>query len=473
MSYEIRADYTKRWLFPPALEDWVKRDHPARFVREFVDSLDLVEAGFTQRESPDGRPNYAADLLLKVFLYGYMHRNRTLRGLERACHDSLGMVWLTGLEAPDHNTLWRFLGDNRKPLKKLFRLLLRAAVGADLVGMVLHAVDGTKVLARASKKTVWNAEDVQKVLADLDAAVEEILEQTEASARSDGPAYELPPGWAQQMLRREQLRELAQQMEAEDRRNIPEEEREARFMKTRQHGQALAYNAQIAVDQSSGLIVAQDVLTEGTDNHALVPMLDQVQENLGSVAEQTVSDAGYYSGKQLEAAEAKQYPVLVHESAENKAAADSPFHSARFGYNAQKDCVICPLGKELGFQRHCSGPTGEPLRQYRCGQFRECPERWQCSKDPQGRTVRLGKHHEAIRRQREKRGRPEMRALLRRRKEIVEYPFGLIKRVMEFCRFTVAGHEAVRTQWAVVCTAFNLRRLYREWTAGKLVFARA
>jgi hypothetical protein len=43
-------------LFPPALEDWVSADHPARFLREFVDQLDLGSLGFAMPVSVEGRP---------------------------------------------------------------------------------------------------------------------------------------------------------------------------------------------------------------------------------------------------------------------------------------------------------------------------------------------------------------------------------------------------------------------------------
>jgi len=49
-----------------------------------------------------------------------------------------GLLWLTGLNAPDHNTLWRFWRDHRAALRQVFTLVVRTAVEAELVGVVLH-----------------------------------------------------------------------------------------------------------------------------------------------------------------------------------------------------------------------------------------------------------------------------------------------------------------------------------------------
>ena len=64
------------------------------------------------------------------------------------------------------------------------------------------------------------------------------------------------------------------------------------MMKSRT-GKKFAYNAQAVVDQKSKLIVAAEVVTDESDNYQLVPMLEQVQQNIGTVADQTAADAGY------------------------------------------------------------------------------------------------------------------------------------------------------------------------------------
>jgi len=74
MKNEIRASCNDVYLFPRSVEEWVPADHPARFIREFVESLDLEAMGFKSRAAEVGAPSYSPDLLLKVWLYGFMTR---------------------------------------------------------------------------------------------------------------------------------------------------------------------------------------------------------------------------------------------------------------------------------------------------------------------------------------------------------------------------------------------------------------
>jgi len=142
-------------LFPPALEDWVGGDHPVRFLREFVDQLDLGQLGFEVPTAREGRPPYHPNLLLKIWLYGYFFKLRSTRKLETACGEVVPLMWLAGLQAPDHNSLWRFWRDNRKAIKGVFKQTVHLAMQTGAVGLVLQAVDGTKIQACAARSSGW------------------------------------------------------------------------------------------------------------------------------------------------------------------------------------------------------------------------------------------------------------------------------------------------------------------------------
>src|SRR6266699_4901589 len=233
MSYEKDVDYREQWLFPPALEDLLPAGHPARMVREFVEALDLKGLGIATRTAEEGRPNYSGSLLLKVWLYGYMSKIRSTRGLERACLESMGMLWLTGMMSPDHTTLWRFWRDNQKSIRKLFKQLLKVAVSLDLVGMVLHAVDGTKILSAASEYKAWHRSSLEKTLARLDEAVDEILKQTEEASKQENGEIRLPSSLQEREELRAKIKEKLDLLNQKDRDHLNPGDKEARMMKCR------------------------------------------------------------------------------------------------------------------------------------------------------------------------------------------------------------------------------------------------
>ena len=467
MSYEKRANYEVQWLLPPSLEDLLEKDHPARFIREVVDALDLGELGFRQRKSEEGRPNYGSDLLLKAWLYGYFHKIRATRALEKACMNDIGLLWLTGLQKPDHNTLWRFWRDNKRSIRSVFKRGLKIAAQAELVGLILHAVDGTKIETASSRTRGYHRKDLEKLLAEMDRIVDEVMQQTEAEGDSQ-VEYRLPESLHDRQELKGMIQERLREMDAQERNQVLPVDPDSRMMKLSDGRMRFGYNAQAVVDEESGLIVAADVVQDESDNYQLTPMLEQVQENLGEVAEETVADGGYKAPSELSRAEDLRYSVLVNLGKPTDGTGD--YSAARFIYNEAEDHCVCPRGEILSFWKTQPKDRRRPtkVRLYRCQCYMDCPVRWSCSDSKRGRTVEIGPHHQAVVRQRLKQQDPAKAALLRKRNEIVERIFGWIKQHFAFRRWTVRGLDNVRTQWSLLCTTVNLHVLYKRWRTVSL-----
>jgi DDE family transposase len=110
-----------------------------------------------------------------------------------------------------------------------------------------------------------------------------------------------------------------------------------------------------------------------------------------------------------------------------------------------------------------------PVRGYRCPTFRQCPARDECSRNRQGRLIEISPYDAAVERQWAKLRDSEKQQLLKRRKVIVEPAFG--------------GHQAGRGVSTLDSAragkrphpmvdglrAFNLKKMYKSWTAGELV----
>ena len=465
MAQPIAPDYGQQFLFPPALEDWVPADHPARFLREFVDQLDLAALGFAMPTAVEGRPPYAPSLLLKIWLYGYFHRIRATRKLEAACREHLALLWLTGLIQPDHNSLWRFWRDNQKALRGLFKQSVEVAVRTGAVGLALQAVDGTKIEAAASGYSGWSKEYMEKLLAQLDSALDQVeLQIVEANAQAEpAPGYRLPAGLAQRQALREQIQKGLAQLQADGREHYHPVEPEARRMKVGSSTR-YAYNAQAVADAQQGVIVACEVSRQETDAGQLVPMIQAARQNLRVAAQRTttLADTGYGAGADLQAAVAQGLSVLV-PPAEGKPAHDNPYAAQHFRYDPIPQTVTCPRGQRLAHEGHTT-KQGVQVERYRC-HCADCPVRGQCTQDPKGRQIEVWPHTAVVQAMRQRLQQPGPANQFAQRCHIIEPVFSQIKQHDGFRRWTVWGLEKVRTQWALLCTTLNLRVLYRRWRA--------
>jgi transposase len=470
---QIRADYKQVFLLPPAIDGWIGPDHPARFIRDFVDSLDLEALGCCVPMAETGRPPYAVDLLLKVWLYGYFNKIRATRKLEKACEENIALIWLTGMNEPDHNTLWRFWRDNKKVFKRVFKESVQVAVKSDLIGMAVHAMDGTKIMAGSSREKFKNRDQLECMLENLDKCIADVMTETERCHQKEDGEYRLPKALQDEFKRKQQIQKALQELRETDKKIVHPGEPEARYMKNRRSLEP-SYNAQAVADQKSGMIVAEDVVDQGADNGQLIPMLDRVQENLGATAEETVADAGYFAAVQIAQAEEKGYGVVVAKSSgettAEKGAKTDPFHFSKFIYDKERDVCVCPRGSLLMFlQKKATGKNDNEIRRYRCREYKECPDRWRCSEAKNGRMIDISVYRGALERHSKKRERPEKKKLLKARKAIVEPVFAWIKRCLGFGRWTVFGLPNVRAQWSLICATINLKKLYHHWVSGRLV----
>ena len=462
----IKPDYEVEFLLPPSLEEWVPRDHPARFLREFVDALDLRALGFVEPACVDGRPPYAPSLLLKIWLYGYVMRIRSTRKLEAACREHLSLLWLTAMIQPDHNSLWRFWRRNQAALREVFKQTVQLAVRSGCVGLVLQALDGTKIAAAASSRTGWSKEHMAELLAALEPVLAgQELEVLAQNADDDvTPGYRLPAGLAQREQLREEIKRGLAQLAADGRHHYHPVEPAARRMKTNE-GNRYGYNAQAVSDAAAGIITAAEVTRQETDTGQLAPMIAQSKENVGAMATttETLADQGYGAGADLQAAAEQNHAVLV-PPAEGAPARGHPYASQNFHYDDSAQTVTCPQQRLLD---HEGGTThdGRLVTRYRC-HHHDCPVRAQCTRDPRGRQIEVHAHTPVVQVMRARLREPAVQARYARRAGLAEPCFARIKQHDGFRRFTVWGWAAVRTQWSLICAAANLRVLCQRWRAS-------
>lgn len=478
------------FLLPPSLDDWVAAEHPVRFVDAFVAALpDATRAalGLTAAPHARGAPRYAPALLARVWVYGFMSGIRSARALERACRDQLPLRWLTGNQAPDHNTLWRWYAAHRSAMRALFTQSVRTAVGAGLVDLALVAVDGTKVVADAAADRSLTADELAALLAKTEQAIAELEAQNEPG--DDPPPPSLPPALRTAQALRDRvaaaLAQCAERAEASGRAASVKEPRgnvtdpAARWMKTR-NGIVPGYNAQLAVAATNAraqtilgraapagrFVLAAQVSTQPADTTRLVPVLADVIAILGTTPQVTVADAGYFDGAALAGAAALGAPVVVSEPSTE--ATTNPYHRAAFVHEAAPDRVRCPAGHDLVPVGHGTNRAGVATRRYGgiAATCRACPAFGTCTTNARnGRIVTLTAYDAAIQAQRRTRAGTAQTIARRRRKTLVEGVVGTLKTVLGGGRTLVRGLAKVEAEWRGLALGLNLRTLCRIWRA--------
>ena len=292
-------------------------------------------------------------------------------------------MWLTGMNNPDHNSLWRFWNDNKQALKEVFRQTVRVAMDAGLVDMVLNAVDGTKIAARASTDKAWFQKKLKKRVERLDLWLDQAMKEVDRAEKEESGEYRLPEELAEKQKLREAIQESLTQLKAKQRESMHPGEPDAQMMKTRE-GTRLGYNAQAVVDSKAGVIVAGEVTTDQNDTHQLVPMLEMVQKELGRVQRKRQPMAATFPGNNW--TKRIKPPCRVSQSGPSaKSGRTVAPITVEVRVRSRKRLLPLPHGAETQIRRkHKRENKTHEMRAYGCKNASQCPVRWDCSKDKKG-----------------------------------------------------------------------------------------
>lgn len=345
-------------LLPPSLREWLAPDHVAYFIGEVVEELDLT--AFYAPYEGDGRRKmpYEPRMMLKVLIYGYVSGVYSSRKIARKLEEDVAFRVLAAGNFPKHRTICEFRRRHLKDFKALFIEVVQIARAAGLVSLGTLAVDGTKVRANASKHKAMSyqrMQDEERRLTDETASMCDRADQADdaedACYGTDRRGDELPEELQHRESRLAKIRAAKARLYAEQRAadqargRHPDDERrppggrggsykrdfgvledkaqsnftdpESRIMKASE-GYQQCYNGQLAVDEDFQIIVANELTANGSDQGAMLGLMEQIEGTLERCPDCVLADAGYRKESDFQALEQRGIDAYVSVRQEGK-----------------------------------------------------------------------------------------------------------------------------------------------------------
>ena len=475
MAYIAGADRTQAVLLPDVLDDWVGADNPVRFLDAFVAQLDLGALGFERAVPAEtGRPGYDPGDLLRLYLYGYLHRIRSSRRLEQETHRNVVLLWLLRRLTPDFKTIADFRRDHPAALKGVGREFVLLCRRLELFGGELLAIDRSKFRAVNARDRSYTPARLATLQRDIDRTIARYLREMgredETETGTEGPsAAALREKIAGLEQRRAGYEALGQALAASGESAVSLTDPDSRPMLSGGRIE-VCYNVQTAVDAKHKLIVAEEVTNAAGDRDQLSPMATAGQEVLDGATPVVVADQGYYHGVEIKACLDAGLTPLVPRPRTSANEARGLFTKDDFRYDPGADVYRCPAGETLT-GRSSTVESGRTIRSYRTSACGRCALRPRCTRNNDGRKItRWVDEHLLEEMAAHLRCAPELFA---RRKELSEHPYGTMKRGMDQGYFLLKGLRKVRGEFSLTALAYNLRRVLNIVAVPQLVAALA
>src|SRR5664279_3222794 len=426
------------------LENQVSADNPVRLIDGFVDKVDLQKLGFTKTvHSSEGRTPYDPQVLLKLYLYGYLNKIRSSRKLEKECCRNIELQWLLQNLMPNYHTIADLRKLHAEPLQCMFKLYIQFLSDAGLLGKSTIGIDGSKFKAVNSKKNNYNQKKIdkhQQFIEDKTAKYLQELDELDKEENTNGnddlqiKKEKIAQGLAKLKERTIKYDTLQQQLNNTTDKQISTTDTDSRSILIVKSIVEVAYNTQNAVDDKHNLIVHTQA-TNVNDGKALHTAAMQTKANLQLQKEDTLivlADKGYHTGAELQ--QCQQENMITHVAYKEQPSVKhiaNEFLVESFSYDKATDSYTCPAGAiltSLGTWHNKKGEANETsfrFKTYQTNACKTCSLKNQCTKLPK-RIIQRSEYQDAVDiNDNNIKLNPQY---YKRRQAICEHPFGSIKR---------------------------------------------
>jgi transposase len=316
---------------PRIIDDLIDAEHPARAIWAYVEELDLtlLYDGIRARDLVAGRPAIDPRLLVALWLYGTLSGFTSARELDHMCDHYDPLLWLAGGVSVNAHTLSDFHIDHPKFREVLLKHSVDVLRQRGVIDLDRIAQDGVRVRASAGSGSFHRLDTLERQLREAKAKLRTLQPKRATKpadptaptgvSTADTPADE-PKRSKKQAAALRQAEDRVERVEAALER-MPEMEakipldstKEARVsttdaqatvMKMADGGFRPAYNVEFATTCVGQAIVGVDVVTVGSDQGQLPPMLDQIEKRFKQRPKEALVDGGYVNLKGIEAVQA-------------------------------------------------------------------------------------------------------------------------------------------------------------------------
>ncbi len=450
--YKIGLHRNQQLIFPPSLDELVDENNMTRAIDEYVEILNISDLKIKTKKSliTDGQPAFHPKLLLKIYIYGYLNKIRSSRKLETEIKRNIELMWLTQGLIPSYKTIANFRKDNPKALQIIFKEFSLLLKGINLITGELVGIDGAFLRANASKNTLIMKKTVQNDLCKIDKEIKSYMELLKVTDNQNIKDIAISTEDTQKLKdKKVKLQKDIDLLDSLGKNQHNKTDKDANVMSKPAHN-LMAYNSQIAVDNTFKFIVATDISCNGHDLDQLYNMAIKSKEIVDNKDMIITADKGYYSSVEIKKCvdDGIETIVPLRNTATKKKIKDSKFSKNQFTYNHKDDCYICPNNKILDNSGSKYQRNNRSLDVYRLSSIicKSCPLKSSCLSDKTNyKQMYRWEHETIIDDYTIKMNTQKAKDIVKKRGSIVEHPFGTIKRTLGWDHFLVRSKDTTKS----------------------------